>query len=151
MQAIARLKCCARSAKGLTKSSGDSTNLEEREDAEMYIIRRVQEEAFRDEMKSLNQSKEIQTKRATRLDKLSPFIDAHGVLRVGGKLTEAALHPHVKHPAILPKGHHLSRLLVRHFHERVCHQGRGMTLNAIRSNGFWIIGCSSEVSSIIYR
>ena len=68
-----------------------------------------------------------------------------------GRLTRAALHPYVKHPAILPKGHHVSRLLITHFLERICHQGCGMTMNEIRSNGFWILGCSSEVSSIIYK
>ncbi len=70
---------------------------------------------------------------------------------MGGRLTQAELHPHVKHPAILPKVHHVSRLLIKHFHEKVQHQGRGMTLNEIRSNGIWILGCSSEVSSLIYK
>ncbi|KAK3508187.1 hypothetical protein QTP70_016054, partial [Hemibagrus guttatus] len=44
--------------------------------------------------------------------------------QVGGRLTQAELHPHVKHLAILPKGHHVSRLLIKHFHEKVQHQGR---------------------------
>lgn len=66
-------------------------------------------------------------------------------------MIQAALHPHVRHSVILPKGHHVSHLLVKHYHEKVCHQGRGMTINEICANGFWILGDSSEVSSLIFK
>lgn len=46
---------------------------------------------------------------------------------------------------ILPRKSHITNLLIRHFHERIQHQGRGMTTNEIRANGYWIIGCSSAV------
>lgn len=36
-------------------------------------------------------------------------------------------------------------------HEKIQHQGRGMTINEIRSNGIWIVGCSREVSSLIFK
>ncbi|XP_026066740.1 uncharacterized protein LOC113048964 [Carassius auratus] len=151
VKAIARLKRCVRSAKGLVERSNNSTTLEERKDAEQFIIHIVQEEVFSDEIKHLRQGKEVNSSLFNKLYKLSPFIDDHDVLRVGGRLTQAELHSHVKHPAILPKGHHISRLLIKHFHEKVQHQGRGMTINEIRSNGIWILGCSSEVSSLIYK
>ena len=150
VKAVARLKRCARNMKGL-KERSESTTLDERRDAEQFIIRLVQEEVFREEIKALKQKKEVKSNQSSRLHKLSPFVDDQDVLRVGGRLTRAALHPYVKHPAILPKGHHVSRLLIKHFHERICHQGRGMTMNEIRSNGIWILGRSSEVSSIIYK
>lgn len=72
-------------------------------------------------------------------------------LRVGGRLANATLHPHVKHPAILPRESYISTLLIKHYHERVQHQGRGMTVNELRSNGIWILGCSSAVSSHTYK
>ena len=40
-------------------------------------------------------------------------------------------------------------LIVKHFHESTSHQGKGMTLNAIRSNGFWVVSGSSTVASAI--
>ncbi len=150
VKAIARLKRCARSVKGLVERSNEATSLEERKDAEQFIIRTVQEEVFGNEIKSLRQGKEVHTNQSNKLYKLSLFIDDQDILWVGGRLTQAELHPHVKHPAILPKVHHVSRLLIKHFHEKVQHQGRGTTLNEIRSNGIWILGCSSEVSSFIY-
>lgn len=35
--------------------------------------------------------------------------------------------------------------------KKVQHRSRDMTINEIRSNGIWILGCSSEVSSLIYK
>lgn len=66
---------------------------------------------------------------------------------MGGKLRQAELYPHVKHLAILPKGHQVSHL----FREKVQNKGCGMTINEIHSNGIGILGCSSEVSSFIYK
>ncbi|XP_065140047.1 uncharacterized protein [Paramisgurnus dabryanus] len=149
VKAIARLKLYVRGVKGLEERSNKSTTLEERMNAEQFIIHMVQEEVFSDEIKSLRQGKEVNSN--NKLYKLSPFIDDHDILRVGGRLTKAELYPHIKHPAILPKKHHVSHLLIKHFHEKVQHQGRGMTINEIRSNGVWILGCSSEVSSFIYK
>ena len=41
------------------------------------------------------------------------------------------------------------RLIVKHFHERTHHQGKGMTLNEVGSNGFWVVGGPSVVANII--
>ena len=51
-----------------------------------------------------------------------------------------------KHPAILPKGHHLSHLVITHHHEKVYHQGRQITSGAIRQAGYWIVWASRMVS-----
>ena len=50
---------------------------------------------------------------------------------------------------ILPRGGHVSSLIVRHFHEHIGHQGKGITLNEVRANGYWIIGGISVVNSTI--
>lgn len=64
-------------------------------------------------------------------------------------MSQAVLHPHVKHPAILPKDSRISTLLIRYFHLKVHHQGRGMTMNELRANGWWILGSSRAVSSYL--
>ncbi len=102
VKAIARLKRCARSVKGLVERSNEATSLEERKDAEQFIIRTVQEEVFGNEIKSLRQGKEVHINQSNKLYKLSQFIDDQDILWVGVRLTQAELHPHVKHPAILP-------------------------------------------------
>lgn len=59
----------------------------------------------------------------------------------------SGLHPYVKHPAIVLKVSHVSSLLIKHYHEKVYHQGKGITVNELRSNGIWVIGCSSAVAT----
>ena len=66
-------------------------------------------------------------------------------------MKRAQLDVNAKHPVILPKKCHISNLVTRHCHEKVQHQGRGMTVNEVRASGFWIIGLSSAVSSLISR
>lgn len=93
--------------------------------------------------------KEITAKdKTTKLHRLNPFLDERGILRMGGWLEQAALHPHIKHPAILLKASHISTLLIKHYHQQMQHQGRGITMNA---NGIWVIGCNHAVSSYIHK
>ncbi|KAJ8380265.1 hypothetical protein SKAU_G00010430 [Synaphobranchus kaupii] len=151
VKAVARLKRMAKEYKGLKQRTNESTSIEERKEAELAIIKLVQKEAFSDEIKRLKLKKEVAKTKESKLQKLSPFLDEEGILRVGGRLCQAALHPHVKHPAILPKNSHISALLIKHQHEKAQHQGRGITTNALRANGWWILGCSSAVSSYIFK
>nr|XP_054604914.1 uncharacterized protein LOC107372912 [Nothobranchius furzeri] len=150
VKAIARLRRRVKYAKNLNEMPKESTTLDERKDAEEFILRTIQSESFGTEIKSLKEKEEVKAS-ISKLHQLSPFLDKHNILRVGGRLTQASLHPNIKHPAILPKEHHVSQLLIKHFHEKIHHQGRGMTVNEIRANGIWIIGCSTEVSSFIYK
>ena len=83
------------------------------------------------------------------LSSLDPFLDEDGLLRVGGRLRKSSEEFGIKHPLILPKKAHLSLLIIRQAHEEVSHQGRNMTVNHIRSKGFWIVGCRRLVSTVI--
>ena len=85
----------------------------------------------------------------SQLHKLDPFLDQNGLLRVGSRLQNAELSDLVKHPVVLPRKSHITDLVIRHFHCNVLHQGRGITTQEIRTNGFWIVGCSLAVSSFI--
>ena len=91
------------------------------------------------------------TKRIKVLDKLNPFIDHDGLLRVGGRLRLSELSEREKHPIILPKKSHVSRLLVLNAHERIHHQGRLITAGAVRDAGFWILGSKHIVGTIIHN
>ncbi|XP_030600875.1 uncharacterized protein LOC115790965 [Archocentrus centrarchus] len=151
IKAVARLKRYVKEVKD-HKRSCDIVTLQERKEAEVTIIRMVQEAAFAQEIKTLQHHEVMQTNdRVNKLHKLCPFLDDHGILRVGGRLMHAALHPDVKHPVILPRNSHVTALLVKHYHVKTYHQGRGITMNELRANGFWILGCSKIVSSCIYK
>lgn len=81
---------------------------------------------------------------------LSLFIDEDGLLRIGGHLTNVDLPRDKRHPVILPKTHHITTLIVRHYHEDIYHQGCHLTEGAVRSAGVWIVGGKRLVSSVLH-
>ena len=132
--------------------------------AECAIIHAVQKKAFKEEIAILQKMKQESTdpdsrdfaqqrkmnmKTCSSLYKVDPFIDEDRILRLGGRLRRASLVDDIKLPIILPRDSHATKLIVKHFPERTRHQGKGMTLHEIRSNGFWVISGSSVVASLI--
>ena len=83
--------------------------------ATKVIIKAVQREAFKEVVKK------------STLYQLDPYVDDAGILRVGGRLRQTNLSFNEKHPVLLPKGHHVSMLILRYYHEQVHHQGRQIT------------------------
>lgn len=55
----------------------------------------------------------------------------------------------IKPPIILPKNSHMTSSLIRCFHACTLHQGKGITLNEIWWNRFWMIGGSSAMRNAI--
>ena len=51
------------------------------------------------------------------------FQDQDVVWRCGGRLSNADLPYHTKHPIIIPRNNHLAKLIVRRAHERILHNG----------------------------
>ena len=126
---------------------------EDLEQATTVIVCATQEQTFSDELqrqdftattqKQGEREQSVARKKALKgshLYQLDPFIDSDGVLRVGGRLRRAKLVHKEKHPVLLPKNHHISRLIVRHYHEQCHHQGRQITHGAVRQAGYWLIG-----------
>ncbi|XP_006823698.1 uncharacterized protein LOC102809358 [Saccoglossus kowalevskii] len=116
--------------------------------AETNLIRVIQQETFEDSIQNL-QKRYTSSHRDDPLKNLDPFLDENGLLRVGGRLKRSAFLYGVKHPILLPKRNHFSTLVESHYHGRIGHQGRSMTINEIRNHGCWIVGCRSTVSSLI--
>ena len=123
-----------------------SLTLEELNQATQVIVRSVQDESFPEDVKEVKKNKEV--KKSSKLISLRPVV-VDGILRVGGRLQEAAaLSWEEKHPMILPKGHHVSQLLVCHYHETAAHSGREQTLCELRRM-FWIVAGRSLVKGTI--
>ena len=116
--------------------------------AELAIVRLVQRETFKEEIELLERRKPL--KKTSKLFNLDPFLQ-DGIIRVGGRIRHASVPFHEKHPVVLPKDHLVSVNVVRHYHERLAHQGKNMTINEVRSNGYWIIGINKTVSRIISK
>ena len=142
------------------ETPSDVINVEDLLNAEKEIVKNVQKQAFKSELTILQSTKEngsvqdkrtIKLKRTSTLSRLDPYVDRDGVVRVGGRIRSAELPESVKHPYILPKKGHVTDLVICHHHNKIRHQGRGMTLAAIRSSGIWIIGGGSAVARHISK
>ncbi|PFX12189.1 hypothetical protein AWC38_SpisGene23891 [Stylophora pistillata] len=141
-----------------TKEETCEVSVNELEAAEGLITRSFQASAFREEIDTLKRNKETQARENkeslkfhSAIYKLDPFVDNEGTLRVGGRLKNADLPSPIKHPVILPRNSQLSSLIVRHFHKHVGHQGKEITLNEVRANGYWIIGAASHMGGVWER
>ncbi|GIY25080.1 DUF1758 domain-containing protein, partial [Caerostris darwini] len=69
---------------------------------------------------------------------LNPFLNNSGILWVGGRLRHANIAYGHKHPILLPKGHILTDLIVRHYHEILLHAGPQLVQSSIQEQ-YWII------------
>ena len=97
------------------ESPGFIRNQERREvldtrNSERTLFGRVDE--FETRVKCLNGS---------QLWRLTPLLDSDGILRVGGRLGMSNLPYEAKHPVVLPKKHHISKLVVAHIQEKGHH------------------------------
>ncbi|XP_043246453.1 uncharacterized protein LOC122393996 [Amphibalanus amphitrite] len=82
------------------------------------------------------------------LRKLRPTMQS-GLLVVGGRLSRSdCVSESEKHPVILPRDSHVTRLVIREAHQRVGHGGRDHTFWDLRRK-FWVIGAGTEVRRLI--
>lgn len=78
------------------------------------------------------------------------FTDDKGVLRCGGRLSNATLPYATRHPVLLSRDHYLTSLLVRQAHQQVMHNGVKETLTELRTR-YWLIKGRSLVRKIIHK
>ncbi|XP_025270835.1 uncharacterized protein LOC112639871 [Camponotus floridanus] len=121
---------------------------EEIERARVCWIRRVQSEKFRAELKLISQG--LALSKSNSLARFSPFLGTEGLLRVGGRLKHSILAYDERHPVLLPKGSHLTRLIVDDCHKRALHGGTQLTLSLIRQH-YWIPRGRALVKEAILR
>ncbi|KAL4009499.1 hypothetical protein ACER0C_003351 [Sarotherodon galilaeus] len=140
-----------RDMKGFKDSlfQGDTNKLtvENLAKAEEAIIRYCQRKTFPKEITALSKGQGV--KRTSSLFKLSPVLE-QGILRVGGRLSRAALPEESKRPAILNKDLHITKLILREIHENLAHCGHNHVISKLRTK-FWVPGANSAVRKILAR
>ena len=77
------------------------------------------------------------------------FKDSDGLWRCRGRLSNAELPSSAKHPILLPKDHHVTKLIIWDCHIRVMHSGTKATLTELRSR-YWIISGRQTVRKLFY-
>ena len=129
-----------------TTLGGQTLTLDDLEKAENAIICYTQKQYFPEEINIL-QMATSGVKKTSNLYRLDPVFK-DGVLRVGGRLSRAAMPEESKFPVILPRHAHVSTLILRHTHNKTGHGGRNHILSELRKK-YWIIKANSAARKII--
>ncbi|XP_046873085.1 uncharacterized protein LOC124465379 [Hypomesus transpacificus] len=134
---------------GMTKAHTLSGLLcmDELKNAEMTIIKFCQRARFPDELDKLQSG--MCVSKNSSIFKLSSVLE-DGIIRIGGRLSKAAMPEEAKHPIILAKDLHISSILLRYIHEEVGHGGRNYMLARLRQK-FWVTGASTAIRSILSK
>ena len=113
---------------------------------ETDIIREAQNEAFSDEVAALSRSQPLPRK--STLLPCTPIL-INRILRSNTRLRHADdLPADVKFPVILPKKHHVTRLIVQYYHESEGHRmGVNFTINHLREK-YLVIHVREEVKRV---
>ena len=120
--------------------------VEELQAANDRIIQLVQSSAFAQDIRQLNTR--VQLHHKSKLLPLHPFVDDKGLLRVGGRLQNSTLSYEKKHPILLPRGHHITDLIIRQAHIDNHHAGIITTLYAVRQT-YWLIDGRNATRKIV--
>ena len=76
-------------------------------------------------------------KRSPLVRQLRLFLDSSEYVRCGGRIHNAPVNTDTKFPYLLPKSHHLTKLIVYAVHEHQLHAGVNSTVTALRQQ-YWI-------------
>ncbi|XP_029162483.1 uncharacterized protein LOC114934042 [Nylanderia fulva] len=117
-------------------------------EARFSWVRLIQAKIFTDEIRRLQNGTPLPSRNS--LQKLNPFLDSEGLLRVGGRLRHANLQYDATHPPILPGESTFTLLVVDDHHQRTLHGGTQMTLCSLRRE-YWVPRGRSLVKRHISR
>lgn len=110
------------------------------------LPRLVQEDSFKEDLNSLKKTGSC----SVRLQRLAPFIDNGGLIRVGGRLHSAQISMETKHPIVLPQHHHVVDLIIDHSHKKHLHSGPQLT-QAIITQSYWIMSARQIIRSRMFK
>jgi hypothetical protein len=121
---------------------------EELDSALLKIIKKAQEAEFASELKCLQEKNPLPRK--SKLLQLDPFLDARGVLRVGGRLKNSNLSENQKHQVILPHQHPLTTLIIQNCHFTNLHAGFQLLWSTLRRD-YWILRARDTIRHLVRR
>nr|CAI5834267.1 unnamed protein product [Callosobruchus analis] len=105
----------------------------------LCLVKLAQMSSFWEERRNLIKGTGLNPK--SRLLNLSPFLDEHGVIRVGGRLKNSNYRFEKVHPILLCSKHPLAVLIVKFEHQISYHAGPQALLAAVRESlSSWIEG-----------
>ncbi|XP_055918584.1 uncharacterized protein LOC129950686 [Eupeodes corollae] len=118
----------------------------ELEAAHIIVVKAAQHEMFQTEIQQIVEN----SKTPKNLRALNAFIDADGILRVGGRLENSLLSYDAQHPILLKNKHHFTSLVIREAHKNTLHGGIQQMISYIRQK-YWIGQIRRSVKYQLYR
>ncbi|GFT51073.1 integrase catalytic domain-containing protein [Trichonephila clavipes] len=109
------------------------------------LVKQVQLNEFLTEIKCLKNGQPIP--KGSKISSLNVFLDEDEILRVGGRLKHSTPSEFQKYQMMLPKAHHLTDLIIEHYHKKSLHSGL-QTTYLIRQF-YWIPSGQNRVRRIL--
>lgn len=113
----------------------------------LFVIRVTQRTYFSDVIRALKFNTNLPSKGIARL---TPFMDDHGIIRVGGRLQNSNRSFEQRSPVLLPKKCLLTTLIIRHFHFKFKHAGPQLLASLI-AHQYWILSSRSVIRLTIFK
>lgn len=138
VRAVVRVKRFALLLRAKTKSNRDclrSTDISEEEEhwAVLQIILSTQKDLCAADTKGL-----------------SPAKDEQGVVRMQSRINKASEVPfELRFPAILPRGHPVTKLVFQYHHHKMGHCCHNQTLLELRRKGFVCVGMKRQLNAVV--
>ena len=118
---------------------------EDLEKATVAIVKLVQREMYSEEIGDLEKRGNV--KGTSGIIRLRSVLIG-GVIRVGGRISEAPITQGAKCPMIISPKHHVARLLIEDSHQKLVHAGQEHILTQLRQQ-FWIPKGRSAVRKVV--
>ncbi|XP_036344475.1 uncharacterized protein LOC118753713 [Rhagoletis pomonella] len=148
MQRIYAYINCFLKIKSNNRWGSSQLSLEEIEAGTHLLLRMVQRAVKSLEYSELKAGRVVSS--SSKISSLNPFLDNTGLIRVGGRLQNAALSFNAKHPIVLPRHHPLTNSIIEHFHLKLLHAGPQALLATIRLQ-YWPIGGRKNVAGVLNK
>ena len=108
------------------------------ETGKLYLFKEMQKEAFSHELSYLHDPSSAESV-PVLVNNLDLFLDEKGIICSKSRIGKVQMFDfEVINPILLAKAYHLTKLIIEFHHRRCKHLGVQTTMNAVRSNGFWI-------------
>ncbi|XP_072375127.1 uncharacterized protein [Diabrotica undecimpunctata] len=147
VRTIAYVLRFANNARSGTQKLSGALEVSELQNAEMKIIKLLQNSCFSSEIADLKGNKIISNK---SLLQFAPFLDKNEMLRVGGRLRYSEVTFDQKYPLLLPSKNHVVRLILKKEHLRLHHAGPQNTLSQVRLR-YWPLNGLREIKRIVHE
>ncbi|XP_076660770.1 uncharacterized protein LOC143364165 [Halictus rubicundus] len=137
-----------RYAKGTHTGHRGSPSVSELISAERILIRAAHNHYLDSDYRSLTQRKKLN--KNSSLISLNPYLDEHGLIRVGGRLGNAPVPYEQTHLVVRPNSGPLAELIVRKEHFCFLRAGGQQILASVNSR-YWIISGRRIVRKVLRR